>query len=102
MKKSKISWVNTLNVNVNNKQLDANITHSQLYSSNTALSLQLKNSLPASLVDSSGDPKANSLAVNIGFVLSQLSKHGEHYISIPIKIPGYGFFSVTDSYINKG
>jgi hypothetical protein len=53
MKKSKISWVNALDVNVNNKQLDANIAHSQLYSSNTTFSLQLKNALPASLVSNS-------------------------------------------------
>ena len=47
---------------------------------------------------SSGDPKANSLAVNIGFILSQPTKYGAHHVSIPIKIPGYEFFSVTDAY----
>lgn len=101
MKKSKISWVNTLSINLNNRQLDANLSHSQLYSTNTDFSIKLKDVLPASMVDKNSDPKANSLAVDIGFVLSQSTKHGSHYVSIPIKVPGYGLFSITDSYINK-
>jgi hypothetical protein len=102
MKNSKISWVNNLEVNINNKKIESLLTHSQLQSTNTIFSIKLKDVLPPSGTDkSSGEPKANSLTVNIGFVLSKLTKHGSHYVSIPIKIPGYGFFSVADSYVDK-
>lgn len=75
-----------------------NRVHSQLKTTNQALHAAMSVQTPKSGLDSNGDMKVNTLAVNIEFHLSKQSKHGKSIISLPINIPGYRYFSVADTF----
>lgn len=51
------------------------------------------------LLDSFGDPKPNFLTVNVGFLLSKSNKHGQSFVSLPIRVPNDNFYSVKESWL---
>lgn len=89
--KSEIKWSNNLDLKI----------HSQLRESNHAVNDIVKQNITKTQQDEQGDPKPNSLTVNIEFTFSTESKHGTFSESLPISIPSHKLFSMADSHLHK-